>query len=105
VRQRMQIAETASLAPVNDAVDFLIAISDTARSFAEQDSAKRRDFAAGCTRKADWKRGELRMSFKTPFAEIALSNRERRDDSDDLRGTLSNFNSWRRGGDSNSRYP
>jgi hypothetical protein len=45
--------------------------------------------------KAAWKGGELRMSFKTPLAEIALSNRERRDDSDHLRGTLSNFDSWR----------
>jgi hypothetical protein len=55
----MQIAETASLAPVNDAVDFLIAISETARSFDEQDSAKRRDPAAGCTGKSRLERGRV----------------------------------------------
>ena len=105
ILRRIQIAENALLAPVGDAVDFLEAISEAAKSFTKQDSTKQRDLLRLVLQKAAWQGGELRMSFKTPFAEIQHSNRTMHNDCNELRGNSSDFGNWRRGGDSNSRYP
>jgi site-specific DNA recombinase len=105
VRQRMQTAETPALPWGSDAADFMMAISQAASSFPEQDSTKRRDLLDYVVKNAVWKDGELRMSFKTPFAEISLSNRAMPNGCNELHGNSANFDNWRRGGDSNSRYP
>jgi hypothetical protein len=74
MRQRTQLGDTAPVASASDALNFIANISEAANRFAEHDSGKRRDFLRWILQKAEWKGGELRVSFKTPFQELRLSN-------------------------------
>jgi site-specific DNA recombinase len=105
IRRRMRNADAAMLAPAADAVNLMTHISEGARLFSEQGAAKRRDLLRVVLQDASWKGGELQMSFKTPFEELRLSNRATGNGSSHLHGNESIFDNWRRGGDSNPRYP
>jgi hypothetical protein len=52
---------------------------------------------------ATWQGGELRMSFREPFSQLRLSNRESHTKESHLNGEEVNFDIWRRKRDSNPR--
>jgi hypothetical protein len=70
------------LPSASEAVDLMRLTSRAADLFAEQVGAEQRKLLHLVLKEACWKGSELRMSLREP-----------------------NFGNWRRGGDSNSRYP
>jgi hypothetical protein len=54
---------------------------------------------------ATWKGEELRMSFREPFSQLRLSNRETQTKDSSLHAETHNFEIWRRGRDSNPGSP
>jgi site-specific DNA recombinase len=105
IQQQIQGAQTSVLASVGESVNFLAGISEAAGAFHRLENGKRRDLLRLVVENAVWKGGELRMSFKKPFAELRLSNSATTGNCSSLRGNDPIFDNWRRGGDSNSRYP
>jgi site-specific DNA recombinase len=105
LRQKTRDAAVAAGAPAEEAVNFLVGISEAAASYADLEPANRRDLLRLVSDEASWKEGELRMSFKKPFADLRLSNSASVCVSSSLAAREPNFDNWRRGGDSNSRYP
>jgi hypothetical protein len=67
-----QAAMVAVVAPVKDVINFLVAISDGVASYRDRETAKRRDLLRLVSEAALRKGGELRMSFKKPFANLRL---------------------------------
>ena len=86
-----------------EAVNFLVAISEVAASYADLGIAKRRDLLRLITKEAYWKDGELRMSFKKPFVDLQLSNSAAVFVSSSLAANEAKFDNWRRERDSNPR--
>ncbi len=105
LRRRTQLGETTPVASASDAVNFMAGISALAKDFIEGDARIKRDLLRLTVQKADWKGGELRMSFKTPFEELRLSNSVTGSNYKSLQANRPEIDNWRRGGDSNSRYP
>ena len=105
LRQKIEDAAVAPVAPVEETVNLLVAIGKTAATYPDLETAKRRDLLRLVSEEASWKGGELRMSFKKPFADLQLSNSETVFVSSGLAENKTKFDNWRRGGDSNSRYP
>jgi site-specific DNA recombinase len=103
MRQRTQLGETTPIASTSDAVNFLAGISEAAKRFAEQDSGRKRGLLRLMLEKAEWKGGELRMSFKTPFRELGLSNSVTICNQNSLQANCSESDNWRRERDSNPR--
>jgi site-specific DNA recombinase len=99
------IACRATLPPASSAVDLLALTSKTADLFLEQGGAEQQKLLRLVVGEAVWQTGELRMSFKPPFEQMRLSNSvsPRNQTPDTGCGAISDI--WRRGGDSNSRYP
>ena len=93
-----------SLPPASEAVDLVRLTSRAADLFVEQDGAEQRKLLHLVLKEACWKGGELRMSLREPFEELRLSNSASDRNPKDFDPRGSNFDNWRRGGDSNPRY-
>ncbi len=105
IRQKIKHAETAEATPVGEAVDLVGLTSKTADLFLGQPGREQRKLLHLVLEEASWKGGELRMSLREPFHKLRLSNCATTSDFNGLSGNEAIFDNWRRGGDSNSRYP
>jgi len=83
---------------IGQAVDLIAITAKAADLFLEQAGVLRLVLNG-----ATWQGGELRMSFREPFSQLRLSNRESHTKESHLNGEEVNFDIWRRGGDSNPR--
>ena len=88
-----------------EALDMMTLLSRAAQLFESQTSAEQRRLLHLVVREAQWKGGELRMSFFAPFEKMRLSNSVSCSEQSRLGAQEANSDNWRRGGDSNSRYP
>jgi site-specific DNA recombinase len=102
-RLRRRLAEVPSLPHVSQAVDLMAITAKTADLFLKQPGVEQRKLLRLVLSGATWKGGELRMSFREPFAQLRLSNSESRTKDSHLNADESSFDIWRRGGDSNPR--
>ena len=101
LRTKSSDAGITEMAPVSEAVKFLGAVSVASASFPDLESTKRRELLCLLAEGSDWKSGELRMSFKRPFADLRLSNSTRGFVSSSLAENKTQFDNWRRDRDSN----
>ena len=104
-RQKIRTAEAMLLPAASETVDQTAVTGRAADLFVEQVGAEQRKLLHLVLKDASWKEGELRMSLREPFEELRLSNSGSDRNSTDFDLTGPNFDSWRRGGDSNSRNP
>ena len=105
IRQKTRTTEDTTLPPVSAAIDLMKLTGRAATLFREQDATEQRKLLHLVLKEASWKRGELRMSLREPFEESRLSNFGSDTNDNDFGANNSNSDDWRRGGDSNSRYP
>ena len=105
IQQTIRNASATILPPVSLAVSMMTRTSEAAERFSELPRTEQRKLLHLVVKEASWKRGELRMSLKEPFVKLWLSNQEFPRDCNGLRRNPPDFDIWRRGGDSNSRYP
>ena len=103
-RQKIRSAEAAVLPAVSEAVDLMTVTSRAADLFVEQVGSEQRKLLHLVLQEASWKGCELRMSLREPFEELRLSNSGSARNSKGFDPSGSNFDNWRRGGDSNPRY-
>ena len=103
IRQKIRTTEAMMLPPASEAVDLMTLTSRAADLFVEQVGAEQRKLLRLVLKEASWKGGELRMSLREPFEEIRLSNSASDRNSKGFDPSGSNFDNWRRGGDSNPR--
>ena len=103
VRQKIRTAEAVKLPPAGEAVDLMRLTSRAADLFVEQVGAEQRKLLHIVLKEACWKGGELRMSLREPFEQLRLSNSGSDRNPKDFDPSGSNFDNWRRGGDSNPR--
>jgi hypothetical protein len=106
-RLRQRLAEVPALPPVSQAVDLMALAANVSNLFLKQPGGEQRKLLRLVLDKATWKAGELRMSFRDPFSQLVLSNRESRTKDGHLKADERNFDTWRRKRDSNPRtsYP
>ncbi len=104
-RVRRQVAETQviTLPPATQAVDLMALTSRAAGLFLEQSGTEQRKLLRLVLETANWKGGELRMSFREPFSQLRLSNRASHTNNGQLATAGNDSDVWRRGGDSNPR--
>ena len=102
-RQKIRATEATMLTPANEAVNLMALTSRTAELFLAQSGAEQRRLLHLVLREASWKANELRMSFRTPFEELRLSNSACAQNFNELEGKESDFDNWRRKRDSNPR--
>jgi DNA invertase Pin-like site-specific DNA recombinase len=105
LRQKMRTAEAMLLPAASEAVDLMALTSRAADLFVEQVGPEQRKLLHLVLKEASWKEGELRMSLRDPFEELRLSNSVSDRNSRNFAPNGPIFDNWRRGGDSNSRYP
>ena len=104
IRQQIRTAEAMMIPPASEAVDLITLASKAADLFVAQTAGEQRKLLHLVLKEASWKAGELRMLLREPFQELRLSNCGSDRNSRDFDPNGSNFNNWRRGGDSNPRY-
>jgi hypothetical protein len=73
--RRMGEGQALELPPANQAVDLMALTSRAADTFLAQPGLEQQKLLRLVLHSASWKGGELRMSFREPFAELRLSNR------------------------------
>ena len=71
LRVRLAEAQSAALPPVSQAVDLIALTAKAADLFLKQPAAEQRKFLRLVLEAASWKGGELRMSFREPFSQLA----------------------------------
>ena len=103
IRHKIRTAEAILLRPASEAVNLIALTSRTADFFVEQVAAEQRKLLQLVLQDASWKGGELRMSFREPFQQMQLSNSVSKRNLDEFDPNGSDFDNWRRGGDSNPR--
>ena len=104
-RQEEKLAEDGERVAVQTAVEWMAEISEAARQFSDESASGQNSFLRLVVGRASWQGGELRMSLKKPFEILRLSNSASVGDLRRLEETGPSFDNWRRGGDSNPRYP
>ena len=105
VQGKIAGCRAAQIEPAPEAVDLLSLISKTAELFERQSASKQRRLLRIVVGEAIWQTGELRTRLREPFAQVQLSNSPNSTENSDLPPDGAEFDNWRRGGDSNSRYP
>ena len=105
IRQKIRRAEVTVLPAAAEAVDLMTLTSRAADLFVEQAGEEQRKLLHLVLQEATWKGGELRMSLRAPFEELRLSNSGSQRNAKGFEPAGADFDNWRRGGDSNSRYP
>ena len=105
MRKRLCQFDEEKEAPAMEALDLMTLTSQSAELFLSQSVNEQRRLLHLIVREAQWKGGELRMSFFAPFEKIRLSNSVNRSEQSRLGAQQVNIDNWRRGGDSNPRYP
>ena len=103
VRKKIEMIDQELRIPTSQALDLITRTAAAADSFADRSTAERRQLLDMVVGEAQWKGGELRMSFKEPFEKLRLSNRANSSNYSILRANNALFDIWRRGGDSNPR--
>jgi site-specific DNA recombinase len=101
LRVRLAEAQSAALPPVSQAIDLIALTAKAADLFLKQPAAEQRKFLQLVLEAANWKGGELRMSFREPFSQLRLSNRATHINKGDLSAIDSHFDIWLGGRDSN----
>ena len=106
-RRRVADAQAITLPPATQAVDLMALTSKAADLFLEQPGTEQRKLLRLVLETANWKGGELRMSFREPFSQIRLTNRASHTNNGCLAANGSDSDMWRRKRDSNPRtsYP
>ncbi len=107
VRRRVAKTQAVALPPASQAVDLMTLTSKAADLFLEQPGAEQRKLLRLVLETASWKGEELRMSFRSPFSQLRLSNRATHTNNGQLGANESVSDIWRRKRDSNPRtsYP
>ena len=103
VRRRIAETQVIALPPARQAVDLMALTSRAADLFLQQSGTQQRKLLRLVLQTANWKGGELRMSYREPFLQLRLSNRASHTNNGQLAADGSDFDIWRRGGDSNPR--
>jgi hypothetical protein len=104
-RVRRRLAEVPALPSVSQAVDPIAVAAKAAELFLKQPGAEQRKLLRLVLDKGTWKGGELRMSFREPFSQLRLSNRESHAKDSDLKADKRDFDIWRRRWVSNPDAP
>ncbi len=104
IHERIRGCESMTLPHASRAVELIVRASKAAEQFAQRCSTEQRNFLKLVLKGASWQGGELRMSLLEPFENLRLSNSASRRNEKGFGTERSNFDNWRRGGDSNPRY-
>jgi site-specific DNA recombinase len=104
IRSKMSQCRGA-LPPAREAVDLMALFSKGADLFEAQSACEQRQLLRVVLGDAVWQGGELRLSFRSPFEELRLSNSASITNNRHLGEPLALFDIWRRGGDSNTMCP
>jgi site-specific DNA recombinase len=100
---RCREGEAPEMPSIGQAVDLIAITAKAADLFLEQTGVEQRKLLRLVLNGATWQGGELRMSFREPFSQLRLSNRESHTKESHLNGEEVNFDIWRRKRDSNPR--